>query len=103
MFELHRVLKPGGQAILQIPYSTTIDNSIEDSEGIATTDEKRSELFGQSDHIRIYTKNDFESRLSSIGFKIKTILPSKDNWPISPKKLGLNPREHLFICQKENI
>jgi SAM-dependent methyltransferase len=67
MQELYRVLKPGGMAILQIPQdlsraATFADDSITDQK-------KRSEIFGQYDHVRIYGRDYFD-KLRSIGFKV---------------------------------
>jgi SAM-dependent methyltransferase len=68
MTELCRVLKPGGQAILQVPYSTTIAATLEEP---GTNDPKRqSALFGQKDHVRIYQLEDYLQRLRSCGFTV---------------------------------
>jgi SAM-dependent methyltransferase len=68
MKEIYRVLKPGGQAILQVPFSTDITTTIEEP-GI--NDPKRqSALFGQQDHVRIYQLEDYLDRLRKTGFKV---------------------------------
>ena len=71
MREIYRVLKPGGQAVLQIPFSTTLENTIEEP---SINDPKRqSKLFGQRDHVRIYQLNDYLSRLREVGFTVHYI------------------------------
>ncbi len=71
MAEIYRVLKPGGRAILQVPYSTKIVNTIED---LKINDPKnQSALFGQKDHVRIYSLGDYINRLKIPGFEVEVI------------------------------
>ena len=68
MTEMRRVLKPGGWAILQIPWFNPVpevtfeDNSIVDLK-------EREKIFGQDDHVRLYGK-DYSERLTKSGFKV---------------------------------
>jgi SAM-dependent methyltransferase len=71
MSEIFRVLKPGGQAILQVPYSESIPGTLEQP-GIADP-ALQSALFGQKDHVRIYLLEDYMERLRSAGFKVLKI------------------------------
>ncbi|NOT90141.1 methyltransferase domain-containing protein [Ferruginibacter sp.] len=73
--EIYRVLKPGGRAILQVPYSTKITNTLEEP-GI-NDPQKQSTLFGQKDHVRIYQMQDYISRLQYCGFKV-SLMEYKD-------------------------
>lgn len=68
MREIHRVLQPGGMAVLQVPFSETITNTLEEP-GIQDT-QKQSALFGQKDHVRIYALNDYLHRLQQAGFTV---------------------------------
>ncbi len=67
--EMKRVLKPGGWAILQVPFfyplrkTTYEDNSI-------TNPQDREKAFGQDDHVRMYGE-DYGQRLSSCGFTVE--------------------------------
>ena len=63
--ELHRVLKPGGWAILQSPVDIDMTVTFEDSNVI--TAKERKKLFGQEDHVRIYGC-DYIKRLEEAGF-----------------------------------
>lgn len=71
MTELFRILKPGGQAILQVPYSTTIPTTLEEP-GIHDP-QRQSALFGQKDHVRIYRLQDYLQRLENCGFTVSLI------------------------------
>jgi len=71
MAEIHRVLKPRGQAILQVPFSTTIPASIE--EPVTGDPDVRSAAFGQFDHVRIYRLDDYLSRLRDAGFDVEYV------------------------------
>lgn len=65
MNEIHRVLKPGGFAILQVPFFTPIpDVTFED---VAITDKReREKIFGQDDHVRKYG-HDYPDRIKRAG------------------------------------
>lgn len=65
MKEVFRVLKPGGLAVLQTPYSQKLSNTLEDP-GVRDA-EARLQAYGQEDHVRLYGKDLF-SRLSGAGF-----------------------------------
>lgn len=68
MREIFRVLKPGGIAILQVPYSNTLDSTIESPS--INDPKQQSALFGQRDHVRIYALEDYVERLISAGFDV---------------------------------
>jgi SAM-dependent methyltransferase len=70
MREVLRVCKPGGTAILNVPYEpgskTFEDPSI-------TTPEERRRAFGQADHVRVYSGTDYISRLESCGWHVSHV------------------------------
>lgn len=66
--EIRRVLKPGGGALLQTPYSKTIPWTLEDPQ-LATTKESRAHWFGQDDHVRLYALDDFLARAERAGLE----------------------------------
>jgi len=71
MKEIYRVLKPGGNLIMQVPYSETISNTIEELS--INNPEKQSALFGQKDHFRIYSIQNYIKRLQVVGFIVELI------------------------------
>jgi len=65
--EIRRVLKPGGFAILQVPFFHPIpDETISDPS--VTDPRERERLFGQDDHVRRYGK-DYTSRIENAGLQ----------------------------------
>jgi SAM-dependent methyltransferase len=94
MREIFRVLKPGGLAVLQTPYSDKLTNTFED-EGIRE-DEARLQAFGQEDHVRLYGKDLF-SRLESVGFIPRVLKHDVALKNYGESFYGVNRREP-FIC-----
>lgn len=94
MSEIYRVLMKNGQAIMQVPFST-ITETIEEP-GLKDP-AKRSELFGQKDHVRIYGLHDYIKRLQDSGFTVEYVLPS------TLRKLqvhAIQPHEGFFLIMK---
>ncbi len=70
MQELHRVMKPGGWGVFQIPQDLNRETTFEDD---SITDRKeRAKIFGQYDHVRVYGRDYFD-KLRSIGFHVKEV------------------------------
>ena len=68
MKELYRILKPGGWGIIMAPILTTLEKSHEDPAIVSEAD--RWKYYGQHDHVRMYARGDFVSRLSAAGFNV---------------------------------
>lgn len=95
--EIRRVLKPGGQAILQTPYSAKLHHTWEDP-GI-DTDPARLQAYGQADHVRLFGRDIF-ARFESAGLascvrRHEDVLPEVD-----AIALGINPKEPLFLFHR---
>lgn len=90
--ELYRVLRPGGQAILQVPISNF--EPVTDEDTSILSPREREIRFGQADHYRLYG-TDYLSRLASAGFCVSQIDLSS-RYP----RFGLNPSEVLFVGTK---
>jgi predicted SAM-dependent methyltransferase len=95
--ELYRVLKPGGFAILQTPYSAKLLHTFCDA-GI-DDDESRVQAYGQEDHVRLYGRDIFE-RFESVGFISRVKTHSQILAGIDAKKYGLNQSEPFFLYEK---
>lgn len=68
MLELYRILKPGGWGIIMVPILLTLGKSHEDPAIVSEAD--RWKYFGQHDHVRMYSKGDFITRLTEAGFRV---------------------------------
>ncbi|MBX2962545.1 MAG: class I SAM-dependent methyltransferase [Cyclobacteriaceae bacterium] len=67
MSEIYRVLKPGGFAILQVPFFNPIPEiTLEDF--AVTNPTEREKLFGQDDHVRKYGR-DYAARIERTGLR----------------------------------
>ncbi len=92
MRELSRVLKPGGQAIVQVPIAKKLAHTVEDAS--ITTPQAREQAFGQFDHVRLYGM-DYADRLQQCGFTV-----SKFNLFLEFPQYGLNENEDIYIGSK---
>lgn len=97
MKEIIRVLKPGGWAILQVPFFEPVPENTFEDPTIQTT-RGRMEKYGQEDHLRLYGK-DYKSRLEQRGFEVCAdrfieSLPAE-----TVKKYALVD-ETIFFCTK---
>lgn len=98
MQEIFRVLKPGGKALLQVPYSLKLTKTFEDNSIVSKAD--REKFFGQFDHVRIYG-SDYPKRLEKTGFIVHKISQQHNFKHIdSLNKYAVNPEELLFVCEK---
>lgn len=98
MQEIFRVLKPGGKALLQVPYSFQLEKTFEDNSIVSEAD--REKYFGQFDHVRIYGR-DYPDRLKETGFVVHQISQQHDFRHVpSLDKYAVNPEELLYVCHK---
>jgi len=87
--EIKRVLKPGGWAILLVPFINPIpDKTFEDN--TITDERERERIFGQSDHVRKYGK-DYSQRLGQSGMSVDEDSFAFDLDANTKFKLGLSP------------
>ena len=68
MTELHRILKPGGWAIIQIPLFHPLPEKTYEDISIVSPKE-REKAFGQDDHVSLYGK-DYRDRLRKAGLEV---------------------------------
>ena len=71
MKELFRILKRGGKGIIMAPINLQLKSILEDP---ACSDiPTRWRLFGQDDHLRLYSKQGFMDRLTFAGFHVEEL------------------------------
>ena len=98
MQEIHRVLKPGGFAILQVPFFSPVpDITFEDNTIIDKRE--REKVFGQDDHVRKYGR-DYPSRIRKAG-----LMPKEDSFVNEldddiRKRFGLVGGEVVYVGSK---
>lgn len=95
--EIHRILKPGGEAILMAPISLALDCTLEDQN--KTTIEERWKYFGQDDHLRFYSKNGFRKIILNAGFKLSEKSINDFGKNVFDKN-GIHERSILYIGTK---
>ena len=97
MREIHRVLKPSGWAILQVPINGKI--TVEDP--TITDPKERERVFGQFDHVRQYGHDGvYKNRLETAGFNVKIDQYVRSLYPDLIKKYGLMQSEDIYYCTK---
>ncbi len=100
MSELYRVLKSGGWGILQVPMSLSLAKTYEDFS--ITDPAEREQVFGQSDHVRIYAI-DYLDRLKESGFQADPFEWWTDKeFSDSNNKYGLLQDESIFVISKSD-
>lgn len=97
--EIYRVLKVGGMAILQTPYSSILTKNFEDN-GIKTG-ELKTFFYGQEDHVRIFSENELQSCIRKAGFDLKVIKHSAYYGVKEANYYGVNDAESLFLAKKQ--
>ena len=92
--EIARVLRPGGHAILQTPFSPVLEHTFDDK-GIDTPD-KRRQAYGQEDHVRIFGR-DIAQLIERFGFEPRVRQHSELLPDIDPLAHGVNAAEPFML------
>jgi ubiquinone/menaquinone biosynthesis C-methylase UbiE len=97
MRELHRVLKPGGWAIIQSPMDVTRETTLEDP--AITSEADREKYYWQKDHVRLYGQ-DYKQRLEQAGFQVKadSFVQELDKQLV--ERYALPAGEIIYFCKK---
>jgi SAM-dependent methyltransferase len=96
--EIRRVLKPGGFAILQVPFFSPIpEKTMEDR--LVTGRRERERLFGQADHVRRYGK-DYADRIRSADLHVKEENFAGQIGEDACRKYGISKNEIIYIGTK---
>lgn len=95
--EIHRVLKPGGWAIIQSPIDYSLERTFEDP--TITSPEEREKAFGQNDHVRMYGR-DYAERLRKGGFDVVEDNFVKELPKEKVERFALPPDEIIYLCRK---
>ena len=100
MRELHRILTPGGQGILMVPIVLSVEQ-IDEDPGITDAGE-RWRRFGQFDHVRLYSKSGFLSRVREAGFDVCQL--GKDYFGEELfNRTGITKQSVLYVVEKRQV
>lgn len=91
---MHRVLKPGGHALLLVPLA--IDGLDTDKD---LDPAERDRRFGQWDHVQLYGRDDFLRRMRQAGFSVSVFDPCAEG-PLLEQSCLLNHFEVLPTGRK---
>jgi len=94
--EIFRILKPSGTALLMVPIIPNLSNIIEDPTEVDVNNRWRR--FGQDDHVRLYSKEGWLSRIRNAGFKVSEIL--SQDLVQDPQSFGIKLNSVLYIASK---
>lgn len=98
MGEIRRVLKPGGFAILQVPFFPPLPETTFEDPTI-TDPREREKVFGQDDHVRKYGK-DYTKRIERAGLKAIEDHFAAERTPEEAFKNGIAIGEVLYRAVK---
>lgn len=98
MQEIHRILRPEGWAILQVPIFRDRPETFEDPSVMSP--EAREDAFGQSNHVRVYGWQDYRDLLKESGFDVHiddfvSLFDTK-----AQQRMGLDGKEWIHVCKK---
>jgi SAM-dependent methyltransferase len=100
MRELHRVLRPGGWAIVMVPIDHTRARTYEDPTIVAAADRVRA--FWQHDHVRLYAL-DIADRLTAAGFEVTRARPAVEEGTAAATRFGLLDSDDVFVCLRTPV
>lgn len=98
--EISRILRPGGRALLLVPFA--LDGHGTDEDPALQDPAARDHRFGQWDHVRLYDRGDFLARMDAAGLETELFEPLRSH-PAEAAWLRLNPLEVLPVGLKPSV
>lgn len=95
--ELYRVLKPGGYGIIMAPIIPNLKDTLENKNHISKAE--RIQYYGQEDHLRLFSKEDFIKRIKNADFEVIQLGIKEFGKPLF-KSLGIRESSILYIGHK---
>lgn len=97
MSEIHRVLKPGGWAIIQSPQDYSRAETLEDP--TITDPKERERVYWQNDHVRLFGL-DYGKRLEKAGFQVTEDKYVMELPAETVQRYALPAKEIIYFCAK---
>lgn len=94
MAEIRRVLRPDGQAILEVP----LGGDETDEELMTGPPGERARRYGQPDHVRLYGRADFRRRLAAAGLDSEEVVVG-DVFGDRAELFALERDERFFVAR----
>jgi SAM-dependent methyltransferase len=98
MREFARVLKPGGWALIMVPFH---DDAVTDEDPEAVDVAERERRFGQHDHVRYYGR-DIVGRLEATGLRVQCIRAVDILSPGELTRQAVRADETAFLCSSDS-
>jgi SAM-dependent methyltransferase len=98
MRELHRVMKPGGWGIMQVPQDFSREKTYEDA--TITSPQDREKHFWQKDHVRLFGR-DYPEWLKKAGFEVTEFQKESKYDEKLIARYRLQKEEILYIVHKK--
>lgn len=95
--ELYRILRPGCSSLLMVPIICGLDEIDEDP--IEEREAERWRRFGQGDHVRLYNREGFVTRVLDTGFEVE-LLDITYFGSATFQSLGLKKESILYVVKK---
>ncbi len=98
--ELHRIMRPGGWGIFQVPQDTSREKTFQDDS--ITNPRERAAIFGQYDHVRVYGMDYFDI-LRKAGFEVEAVLFTENFSAEERKRFALSEKEYIPLVRKSEF
>ena len=96
--EFHRVLRPGGWAVLQVPID--YENEATEEDPMVTDPMERERLYWQQDHVRLYGHKDYPNRLRAAGFDVEVVDMLELLGSELYERYSLGEERWVYFCRK---
>lgn len=96
--EIHRVLRPGGFAIVQVPLGLALDETYEVPD-LEIDGDNTLAHYGLRWVLRTYGR-DYEQKLARNGFEVKRHNAIRERWLPDIERHGIDPREDIYVATR---